>query len=154
MGEEMSCTHLLKAPRDWRAWRCAITGIEAEPDDCPECTGGCLPWLGLQVALGTVKVENLPPALQDAAASAARQAADPARLPASRERENAAVAAGLSPIEKVRARLGRRIPVPSKKKSEAAYRVWGNYTVEERAARGKGIGAGRKAENAKGHLAR
>jgi len=129
----MSCPHLLTTA--WRETACGISGAVMYAEDCEECAPSCLPWLGLQVALGKVRAEDMPTRAQDAIEVASRQAADPTRFPASREREEAAVALGLSPVNLVVERAQHESKARSRaRRSKAMKRVWARRDVEQRAA--------------------
>ncbi len=148
----MSCVHLLEVPGAWREFICGISGVHMIARDCLRIAPDCIPWQGLQVALGKVKVEQFPPALQPHLQLAARQASDPTRLPASREREEAAVALGVSPIAdllaqvKAATREARRVRLPKgpradngfaaakECKSKAGRAQWDRRTPEQQAA--------------------
>ncbi len=132
----MSCVHLLEVPGAWREFICGISGVHMIARDCLRIAPDCIPWQGLQVALSKVKVEQFPPALQAHVELAARQASDPTRLPASREREEAAVALGVSPVAVVQSRTqGQKKARESAKKSRAAKARWAKYPLEERRER-------------------
>ncbi len=132
----MSCPHLLDVPGQWREYQCGIGSISIWSGDCEECRPDCVAFLGLCVALGKVKVEDMPEHMRPVLEVAARQAADPRRFPFSQEREAAAVALGVSPVAIVqdRARDMRAARV-SANKSRAAKARWAKYSIEERQAK-------------------
>jgi len=110
------------------------------PEDCESCNQSCLPWWGLLVTLGKVRTEDLPVTSQAAVEVTARQAADPRRFAASKEREEAAVALGLSPVEMVVVRAHDQAKARTRaRRSKAAREHWARMTPEERKTQARGI---------------
>ena len=136
----MSCIHLLGVPGLWQEYICGISGVYMTPEDCPQCRLDCLPYVGLLVELGKVRLEDLPLRVQGPAYQASLQAADAKRLPSSIKREAVAVTLGTWPAEVVETRAKTTAKALTRaRRSASAKKVWARMTEEERKAQTRGL---------------